>query len=84
MILEDEPTLPEVQIGFPVLPDQETRMEIFRECLRVCEEQHKSFGCPLEFVPHLPSRILDVGDNKVRLHISQPRERGDYIALSHC
>jgi hypothetical protein len=33
--------------------------------------------------PPLPSRVLDVGGDGIRLHISQPREMGPYITLSY-
>jgi hypothetical protein len=39
-----------------------------------------------EDAPLLPTRVVDVGssDADVCLHVSYPRETGNYVALSHC
>ncbi|KAF2644205.1 HET-domain-containing protein, partial [Massarina eburnea CBS 473.64] len=73
----------DMQIGFPVLPDSEIRFKVLLEWLRACDERHGMFGCHLKSSPQLPTRVLDVG-GKLRLHISEPGERGDYFVLSHC
>jgi len=52
--------------------------------MRVCARDHKSFECCPKTISRLPSRVLDVSDNRVRLHVSRPGERGEYVALSHC
>lgn len=73
-----------MQIGFPMLPDDDNRFELCREWMRLCDKDHKSFKCCTETNSQLPSRVLDVSDNGLRLHVSRPGERGEYIALSHC
>jgi hypothetical protein len=75
---------PDLQLGFPTLPTPETRLKILREWLQLCDRKHQVIGCSLEIVPFLPARVLDVSDGGLRLHISRPGDRGDYIALSHC
>ncbi|KAF1962301.1 HET-domain-containing protein [Byssothecium circinans] len=70
--------------GFPALVEPEIRFQVLRQWLRVCDENHKELGCHLEASPQLPTRVLDVGGGTLRLHVSEPDDRGDYIALSHC
>jgi hypothetical protein len=77
----------DIQIGFPKLPEAESsiRFELFREWLRVCDENHHE--CDLKHVTELPTRVVDVGrldNSKLHLHVFKPDDRGDYIALSHC
>jgi len=73
-----------MQIGFPMLPDIASRFELFREWMQVCCKDHKSFECFPRTTSRLPTRVLDVSGNRLRLHVSGPGERGEYVALSHC
>lgn len=85
---------PDIQIGFPVLPasDSLTRFQLFREWLRVCDQNHTA--CCREVTAELPTRAIDVGDegdedsNLLRLYVfgadDRAHDRSDYIALSHC
>ncbi|KAK4184901.1 heterokaryon incompatibility protein-domain-containing protein [Podospora australis] len=53
-----------------------------KDCL---EGRHP--GCVYSGKPLLPTRVIDVGldaYSNVRLHISSPEKRGDYVALSYC
>lgn len=52
--------------------------------MQVCGRDHKSFGCFPKTTSRLSSRVLDVSNNWLRLHVSKPGERGEYVALSHC
>ena len=72
------------QIGFPMLPDNDSRFRLIREWMRVCDRNHKSFECYPKKASRLPSRVLDVSGNRLRLHVSKPGERRKYVALSHC
>jgi len=85
---------PGIQIGFPELPDTSgISFDLLREWLRECDGNHNQ----LEHNQHvhhpreniqLPTRVLDVGygggSDTLRLHCPKARERGTYIALSHC
>jgi hypothetical protein len=51
------------------------------QTIRYCP-QH--LHCPDYKQPKLPSRVVDIGSNPLRLHVSEKHERGDYIALSYC
>jgi hypothetical protein len=55
---------------------------LLREWLRVCDREHR--GCHSRDNGVLPTRVLDVGDNSLRLYCTKQDEREDYIALSHC
>ena len=86
----------EIQVGFPVLPDQYSplRFNLFREWLRVCDEQHRNRDCHLEARTELPTRVVDIGvgygtgggenPDLLRLYVPEPGRRGNYTVLSHC
>ncbi|KAF4634558.1 hypothetical protein G7Y89_g3549 [Cudoniella acicularis] len=84
----------DIQIGFPTLPKvgSPVHFTLLREWLRVCDEKHAKFGCTDGDMRKpggwLPTRVLDVGENKkrnlLRLHCTKSTDRGEYIALSHC
>jgi len=67
-----------------MLPDNDSRFRLFREWMRVCDRDHESFECYPKKTSRLPSRVLDVSGNRLRLHVSKSGERGEYVALSHC
>ncbi|KAF4479303.1 hypothetical protein CGGC5_v012095 [Colletotrichum fructicola Nara gc5] len=74
------------QIGHAQLsqPLSDFQMTLFKEWLRVCDEEHNHrFKLEVE----LPTRVLDVGTNeqpKLCLHEEQKPMLGQYVALSHC
>jgi len=59
-----------------------------RQWLDTCTANHPT--CSRQETPPLPTRVVDVGsgtpddDDDVRLHISRPTERSEYVALSYC
>ena len=67
-----------------MLLDNDSRFGLFREWMRVCDQDHKSFECYPKRTSRLPTRVLDVSDSRLRLHVSRVGERGEYVALSHC
>ena len=79
---------PDVQLGFPVLPESESsiRFKLFQEWLLDCEKNHAE--CRLKASAELPTRVIDVGDDDdssfLRLHAFEPDDGEEYIALSHC
>ena len=82
---------PEIQAGFPALlsADSPLRFDLFREWLRVCDEDHKNRDCHLEARSELPTRVVDVGQGGedfglLHLYVPEPGEQGHYTILSHC
>jgi hypothetical protein len=79
--------LEDIQIGLPILPPagSPTHFDLLRECLRTCDAKHR---CHPEPDGPLPTRVIDVGDDKapnlLRLYCPSNDKRGRYIALSHC
>jgi hypothetical protein len=77
----------DIQIGIPILLEAgyPIYFTLLRVWLRVCEQEH---GCRPESDGLLPTRVLDVGDDKnpnlLRLYCTSQEERGRYFALSHC
>ena len=50
--------------------------------LNTCLESHEA--CPKPDASHLPTRVLDVSTENLRLYTSVPSETGLYTALSYC
>jgi len=61
-------------------------MERAKQRLEECQKEH--IKCPARLRDSiLPTRLLAVGsdgDPTIKLHISRPDERGQYLALSYC
>jgi hypothetical protein len=76
--LENRPTVTDTKSDLTILQ--------VKRWLNECQEQHEK--CPRYTAPKLPTRIIDVGTTgdhgSVRLHISEPNERADNVALSYC
>ncbi|KAH7394716.1 heterokaryon incompatibility protein-domain-containing protein [Pyrenochaeta sp. MPI-SDFR-AT-0127] len=83
---------PNLQLGFPVLPEARglIHFELLREWLQFCDHDtnHQRFGCGRNSNTVLPTRVVDVSNDKgpdfLSLYCSKKREKGEYIALSHC
>ena len=52
------------------------------EWMEDCDAHHLLCG-PAQ-LPLLPSRVLEINGQNLRLHISSGEERGTYVCLSHC
>jgi hypothetical protein len=80
----------DIQVGFPKLPEagSPVHYKLLHEWLRVCDEEHREFRCHGESDVQLPTRVIDVGQERnpgvLRLHCTKQSDRGEYIALSHC
>ena len=83
---------PEIQVGYPVLspPDSLARFDLFREWLRVCDEDHAACNQGGSMAD-LPTRVIDIGEEAtgdLRLHTFSAEEKDNsetnYLALSHC
>ncbi|KAF2183605.1 HET-domain-containing protein, partial [Zopfia rhizophila CBS 207.26] len=78
------------QIGFSVLPEAGSPIyfKLLRGWMQFCDQHHEGWGCPRKHNAVLPTRVVDVGDEKNSLHLRLYRpekpEEAEYIALSHC
>ena len=66
--------------------DLENAKTLIRKWLEDCQERHASCSLGITTAPKLPKRVIDVGeeDSRVKLYESQPEEKANYAALSHC
>ena len=60
----------------------ENNFAVAKRWLEECQNSHEE--CKRESPTALPSRVLDVSDNQIKLHVSSPGETSEYIALSYC
>ncbi|RYP17430.1 hypothetical protein DL765_004518 [Monosporascus sp. GIB2] len=63
-------------------------IRLMRGWIDSCLSQREYHGnCAAEVVGDLPKRLIDVGRQEgdgIKLHLSIPGEKGNYVALSHC
>lgn len=77
------------QVGIPILPTAGSREQftLFKEWLRVCET-HKHVTIDTKTgdtrSDDRPTRVIDVGNSRVRLINGKDMVSSEYIALSHC
>jgi len=60
----------------------EKGFELAQQWLRECTSSH--ILCPKVHRLTLPTRVIDIGVEPPRLHVSKRGERGHYVALSYC
>jgi Heterokaryon incompatibility protein (HET) len=65
-------------------PDDSETLKIAKSWLRNCMRNHPK--CAVQFDSALPTRLIELGANEdsVRLHLSEPGSRRQYVALPYC
>ncbi|KAH0432247.1 tol-like protein [Colletotrichum camelliae] len=74
----------DLQVGHPILSPSrhEIHFEILRKWIQDCDNDPTHRHCRPDENPNLPTRLLDVEDNKIRL-VESKGLRDRYLALSH-
>ncbi|TVY14632.1 hypothetical protein LARI1_G007897 [Lachnellula arida] len=62
----------------------DTNVDVAREWIRTCSEEHDPSICPSIQDTELPTRLVDVSSPIPKLILTSPSQRGRYLALSHC
>ncbi|KAJ0422374.1 heterokaryon incompatibility protein-domain-containing protein [Aspergillus carlsbadensis] len=66
-------------------PASSDSMAVIKEWTETCDKHH-GHTCLADAgkIPPLPTRVIDISGEKLRLRESRPNEKGQYIALSYC